>query len=313
MSDFDQLKIRRLDGGLLLIFRELLVHRRASEVSQRLGLSQSAISHALSRLRDLFGDPLFIRRSHGFEPTKRAMELGPKIEALIDLIGGTVSASDGFDPAQSRRRFNIGAEESIASLIAGGLAESFRREAPNATFSTRWAILDRAAAAVRRGEIDVALGIFHAIPRDLIGEKMATDEYCILARRGHPRVKDKIDGPTYLSEGHIFVGIPDGALADEEPFDRETMDQTYGPLPSPQQVRTLGYVSTWENAMLTASGSDAICECPRRLATKFAKKLGLQVLTPPYKRFRFDILAVRRAAADPGVDWFVERIKAAFG
>ncbi len=91
MADFDQLKIRRLDGGLLLIFRELLVHKRASEVSRRLGLSQSAISHALTRLRDLFGDPLFIRKSHGFEPTRRAQELRPRIEALLDLIGTTVS------------------------------------------------------------------------------------------------------------------------------------------------------------------------------------------------------------------------------
>jgi DNA-binding transcriptional LysR family regulator len=239
------------------------------------------------------------------------MELGPKIEALIDLIGGAVSESDGFDPKQSRRRFNIGAEESIASLIADGLVESFRREAPNATFSTRWAILDRALAAVRRGELDVALGVFQTIPRDLVAEKVATDEYCVLARRGHPRVKGKIDGATYLSEGHLFVGIPDGALIDDEPLDREMMDKTYGPLPGPQQVRTLGYVSTWENAMLAASGSDAVCECPRRLATKFAKRLGLQVLKPPYKPFRFDILAVRRATPDPGVEWFVERIKKA--
>src|SRR5580704_4384415 len=313
MSDFDQLKIRRMDGGLLLIFRELLVHRRASEVSQRLGLSQSAISHALSRLRDLFGDPLFIRRSHGFEPTRRALELGPRIEALIDLIGTTVSETGEFDPKQSRRRFGIGSAGAFPAIIGDKLTESFRREAPNATFAERYAILDRALAAVRRGELDIALGMFQAIPRDLRAVKIATDEYCVIARRGHPRVKGKIDGKTYLTEGHQFVGIPDGALADEEPFDREALDKTYGPLPGPQQVRTHGYVSLWETAMLTASGSDVICECPRLLANKYAKRLGLQVLDPPYKPFRFDILAVRRAVPDPGVDWLIDRVKAAMG
>ena len=85
MSDFDLNQIRRLDGGLLLVFRELLRTRRASTVAERLGLSPSAISHALTRLRDLFNDQLFVRRPHGFEPTRRALELGPKIEALIDL------------------------------------------------------------------------------------------------------------------------------------------------------------------------------------------------------------------------------------
>src|SRR5579871_2525803 len=98
MDEFDQLQIRKLDGGLLLIFRELLARRRARAVADQLALSPSAISHALVRLRDIFGDPLFIRRSHGLEPTQRALELGPRIEALIELIGQAVSSDAGFDP-----------------------------------------------------------------------------------------------------------------------------------------------------------------------------------------------------------------------
>src|SRR5690348_16420879 len=100
MTDFDTLQIRKIDGGLLLIFRELLLRRRASSVAGQLGLSPSAISHALTRLRDVFGDPLFIRRSHGLEPTQRAIELGPKVEQLIQLIGTTVGGDAGFDPAE---------------------------------------------------------------------------------------------------------------------------------------------------------------------------------------------------------------------
>src|ERR1700744_6714936 len=98
MNEFDSVQIRKLDGGLLLIFRELMARRRASDVAQHLGLSPSAISHALGRLRDLFGEPLFIRRSHGLEPTQRALELAPRIDALLDLMGETVSAERGFDP-----------------------------------------------------------------------------------------------------------------------------------------------------------------------------------------------------------------------
>src|ERR1700681_3506923 len=104
MSNIDTVNIRRLDGGLLLVFRGLLRRRQTTAVARELGLSQSAVSHALTRLRDLFGDPLFIRRSHGLEPTQRALELGPRIEALINAIGEAVSAETGFDPARSRRR-----------------------------------------------------------------------------------------------------------------------------------------------------------------------------------------------------------------
>ena len=85
MSDIDTNKLRRLDGGLLLVFRELLRTGRASRVAESLGLSQPAISHALARLRDLFADPLFVRRPHGFEPTLRASTktLGDSVEIRI--------------------------------------------------------------------------------------------------------------------------------------------------------------------------------------------------------------------------------------
>ena len=130
MSDFDIIDIRRLDGTLLLVFRELLIHRQATEVARRVGLSQSAVSHALGRLRELFDDPLFIRRSHGLEPTRRALELGPQIDVLIDLAGTTLSSKAGFEPARSRRRFNLAGPEFVTSIIGARLVEIFRREAP---------------------------------------------------------------------------------------------------------------------------------------------------------------------------------------
>lgn len=326
MSDFDQLKIRRLDGSLLLVFRELLVHRRASEVAQRLGLSQSAISHALSRLRDLFGDPLFIRKSHGLEPTRRALELGPRIESLIDLIGATVSQNGRFEPKQSRRRFGIACPDHIATLMSDQLTAHFQRDAPNAVFSLRTGYLDHAITAVRRGEVDLAIGAFGQIPHDLSIELIYEDEYCVLARRGHPKIRGKLDGATYLTTGHVFVGNPDYTLLDHGALDRETvstLESAYGPLPQPNEklqwgapgeyirIRTHGYVSQWETAMFAVLGSNALAECPRRLAQKYARKMGLQVLDPPYGRFTLKIHAVRRIVADPGVDWLLDRVKAA--
>lgn len=309
MNEFNSVQIRKLDGGLLLIFRELMARRRASDVAQHLGLSPSAISHALGRLRDLFGEPLFIRRSHGLEPTQRALELAPRIERLLGLIDEMVSADSGFDPAASRRRFRIAGPEDIASLIAEPLIAAFRREAPRAMFSTRWAILDRALRAVHRGEADVALGVFTAIPAGLSSQPLFDDEQCVIARKGHPRVDGSLDLATYARVGHLYVGNPDGALADDPPIDRPTMDATYGVLPLEPQIRTHGYVSQWETAMLAVSGSDVLAECPRRLAQRYAERLGLQVLEPPYPPFRFTIQAVRRAENnDAGVDWLMEKL-----
>jgi len=313
MPDFDTQQIRKVDGGLLLIFRELLLRRRASAVASQLGLSPSAISHALVRLRDVFGDPLFIRRSHGLDPTQRALDLGPKIEQLLAMLGSAVSGDSGFDPAESQRRFRLVCPDHIASMLAGPLVDAFRREAPNATFSVRPAYLERALRAVRRDEADVAVGIFEQLPRSLKGRPLYEDEYCVIARVGHPTVRGAVDGRTYLTIGHVFCGQPDGLLADDTPHDLKAMSAAYGENPTPDLIRTHAYFAQWETIMLMVSETDLLADCPRRLADRFAARLGLQILEPPYRPFRMPVQAVRRTdAPDAGVDWLIEKIGAAF-
>src|SRR5262245_57347684 len=114
MSNIEGIDIRKLDGNLLLVFRELSRTRRTTEAARRLGLTQSTVSHALARLRDLFADPLFVRRSHGLEPTQRAQELAPRIDSLIDMASTLVARGGGFDPASSQRRFVLAAPEFVA-------------------------------------------------------------------------------------------------------------------------------------------------------------------------------------------------------
>src|SRR5260370_26623015 len=103
MNDIDTSDIRKLDGNLLLVFRELARTRRTTEAARRLGVTQSTVSHALARLRDLFADPLFVRRPHGLEPTPRALELAPRIDSLIDMAGAALTPEGGFEPAHTRR------------------------------------------------------------------------------------------------------------------------------------------------------------------------------------------------------------------
>jgi DNA-binding transcriptional LysR family regulator len=309
MPEFDALQIRKVDGGLLLIFRELLLRRRASAVADHMGLSPSAISHALVRLRDAFGDPLFIRRSHGLEPTQRAIEIGPKVEAALAMLGEAMSGEQRFDPAGSHRRFRIVGADHIATLIAPPLVEIFRREAPNATFSVRPAYLANALRAVQRDEADIALGVFDQAPRGLAARLLFEDDYCVIARAGHPTVRGEVDYETYATIGHVFIGNPDGLLADDLSLDARAMSSNYGQLPSPEAVRTHAYLIQWESVMLLVSESDVLAECPRRLARRYAQRLGLQILEPPFPPFRMTVQAVRRSnAPDAAVDWLMDKI-----
>jgi DNA-binding transcriptional LysR family regulator len=223
-----------------------------------------------------------------------------------------VSAEQAFDPAQCRRRFRIACPDDVATLIGDRLVADFAQRAPRATFSMRPAYLDRALRAVRRGEVDVALGVFGDMPAGVVAEELYEDDYCVIARRGHPRIDGVIDLVTYGLTGHVFVGSPDGALADEAPIDRAAVEASYGAIPHPDLVRTRGYVAQWETAMLIVCNGDAVADCPRRLATRFADRLGLQVLDPPYPPFTFTVRAARRAdTLDPGRDWLLERLSEA--
>src|SRR5579872_3100921 len=224
MSDIGEDDIRRLDGGLLLVFRELMRRGRTTAAADRLGLSQSAVSHALSRLRDLFEDPLFVRRPHGLEPTRRALELAPRIDALIDLIGAALGAETGFDPSRSRRWFNIAGTEFAAAAIDGAFVEAMRQEAPGAAFAFQFLRGYMAIDALRRGQIDLALGRFDTTPAEIRTEPLYEDRYCVVARQDHPQIHGRIDARAWTETGHVFCAPPGRTAPDigEDPLPSQT-------------------------------------------------------------------------------------------
>jgi DNA-binding transcriptional LysR family regulator len=300
MSDIDTLNIRRLDGNLLLVFRELSRTRRTTEAARRLGLTQSTISHALARLRDLFDDPLFVRRPHGLEPTRRALELAPRIDALIDMAGAVIGRNGGFDPARSERRFRIAASEFVTALIGAPLVKTFAREAPRASFSVEFLLGRSTLDVLRRGEIDLVLGQFLTLPAGFESEVLYEDRYCVVARKRHPRLRGTIDPATYASLPNIFVG-PSGETG--------ITDAT---LPDPRVVSTVALVPRWLTALTMVAASDAIATCPRRLAERQARLLGLQIIDARFAGPRFAVSAVRRAGhVDAGLDWLLAAVRAA--
>src|SRR6185295_12335688 len=297
MSDIDFNNIRRLDGGLLLVFRGLLRRRQTTAVALELGLSQSAVSHALTRLRDLFEDPLFIRWPHGLEPTRRALELAPRIDALIDLAGDTLERGGKFDPARSTRRFTLGAPEFVTALIGANLVKAFRRYAPSASFEILSEGREPTLDAIRRGELDLAVGDFGTSPPGVTSRLLFEDRYCAVARRGHPKVKGKISYEDWLAMGHIF------AAAEPETDRKDVSD-----------IAMVGVVPRWLTALVMVSASDAIVTCPMKLAKRQSKILGLQVIAAPFLQDRILAFVARRDALnDPAIEWFEKQVRNAIG
>ena len=306
MSDIDDDDIRRLDGGLLLVFRELCRRGQTTAVAAHLGLSQSAVSHALARLRDIFRDPLFLRRPHGLEPTARAVSLAPRVEALIELMGASLRPAPGFDPAASSRRFHIVATEYAAESLATSLTGPMRAAAPRAAFILQFARAYVALDALRRGQVDLALGRFDSLPPDFVGEALFEDDYCVAARQGHPLIQGDVDYETWRRAGHVFVGAFSAS------------DNVIGPaigedaIPHPDEVAGVAIVPRWESALATVSASDAISTGPRSIAEPLAQRLGLQLLALPGEATRpWSVSLVRREGPDAGLDWLCGEIRVA--
>jgi DNA-binding transcriptional LysR family regulator len=305
MPDIDLDDIRRIDGGLLLVFRELCRRGQATAVAAHLGLSQSAVSHALARLRDLFGDPLFLRRPHGLEPTARATSLAPRIEALIEMMGAALQPQPGFDPRRSSRWFHLAATEYAAEAILSGLTGRMQATSPRAGFVLQFARGYVALDALRRGQVDLVLGRFDTLPAGFVGEVLFEDRYCVVARRGHPTIDGEIDLMIWRTAGHVFAGSYSAS------------DNVLGPaigedaIPNPDDVLGTAIVPRWETALAMVAQSDAIATGPRWLAEQQAARLGLQVLAPPSPAPPWNVSVVRREGADAGLDWFRSEVKAA--
>lgn len=287
-----------MDGGLLLVLQQLLEHRSVTRTALSLELGQSTISHALGRLRELFDDPLFIRRPHGLEPTQRALQLKPQVEMLLNLARETLGIGQSFDPKNSVRVFSISAPEFVTATAATSLLAQIEREAP--TVGLRFVHLPEVEVfeKLRRGEIDAAIGRFEQAPIEVALAPLYDDEFAIACRSGHPISKGRITEKKYRSALHIWADSPSETVAGDSDFD---FSDFHGSI-----------VPRWLTALLIAAQSNHIATCPRRLAESHAQLLGLDVLRfPQLKPIRVSI-ASRKNLQDRGVEWFIQQIRNVF-
>jgi DNA-binding transcriptional LysR family regulator len=299
--DSDQINLRRLDFSMLLVFCALIRLQKTTAVALELGLSQSAISHALSRLRDVFDDPLFTRLSYGLQPTFRAMELLPKVEAVLRAARSALDKPVQFAPQTSNRSFRIGGNDLVAAIVAPTLTALLRRDAPNCRVAFPLTIDTKGLSALRANELDFVIGLTWEISDEFRSELLFEDRFAVALRQDHPAAKRNMNLKTYLSLEHIvatsrgggYWGLVDTALK------RKRLTR-----------RIVATVPAFLTAMSTAAQSDLVTTVPSRLAVKHAKHFGLVLRKVPLEIDGYTVGLTRhvRSASDPGIDWLATKI-----
>ncbi len=283
MSDIDEMKMRRLDLTSLLVFLALMRLRKATAVAEAMGLTQSSISHTLGRLRDAFGDELFLRRPHGLEPTAIATGLEPRVRAAVDLLREALSDPSPFDAATSTRTLRIGAFDAEQALLAPGLIGGVRRQAPGMRVVMRPQGRDEGLAALASGELDLLVGYFWRLDEEFSCEPLYADSYLTVARDGHPWFDGPATPERFCRFGHVVVS-PRGDLSG-------VVDRSLQGLGLSRDV--VAALPHFLPALAALAGSDLVATLPARLVQRFAPGFGLRFSEPPVSLRALPITMVR--------------------
>lgn len=302
MTDYDKSKLRRLDLTVLLIFLALMRTRKAAVVAAELGLTNSSISHSLRRLRDVFGDELFLRRPHGLEPTAFASNIEPDVRRAVDSLQSALAGPVSFEPATAEALLRIAASDrEIASLVPAAFARAVR-DAPGLRFSVRSLSGAGSLAALRDGSLDLAVGYFRDPGQDFEQTRIRTEGYAVIARKGHPVFRYGLTPESYAAADHILVSA-DGSL-------EGIADRALAAIGLSRRVCLA--IPAFLPALSIVADSDYIATLPRSLVERNAARYGLDSREPPFPIRPFDVslLRHRRNVRDPMLSWCVERFLA---
>jgi DNA-binding transcriptional LysR family regulator len=312
-----------LDLNLLRVFDVLLEERNVTRTGARLGLSQSAVSHALNRLRYVLGDELFVRGPAGMQPTSRATEMGPQVHAALGQLQAAVAPSD-FDPARSERRFTLAAGAYASAVLAPALAATLAGAAPQTELRIAEVsndVLERLDA--RR--VDFLMGSVLTAPDRFARETLLTEDLVWVVRREHPRFGDGlVDLARLASVPHVVIaGTLPGIVEDggeRRAFVSRASWEDAGALEvalaAEGLTRRVGVsVPDTYTALAVAGRTDMATLIPRRLALLSVESGRVRLIEPPYESPRVDmtLLYLKDQLADPAIAWMRDQIRAVAG
>ncbi len=296
--------IRSLDLGMLRAFDALMRERSVSRAAERLFLSQPAVSASLNRLREVFGDPLFARTSHGVTPTPRAQALAAQIEKVLADIAALLDAEQPFDPAGSDRIFRIAGSDQASrsvlpalgrALLACGSAIRVVWEPPGA-----WSLPER----LHRGDLDLAVVARIHPPRDMETIALYEDRYVYALRAGHPRSGEPLTLDMFCTVPQIFLGYGSSVLDD-------TIDEI---LARSGRHRLAQFaVTSFGQIVHQLQHSDHAAVLGSRIAAAHTDKLHVQPLPFELPSYHALLCWDVRAEGDAGIQWLKTEILRAFG
>jgi len=286
--------LRHLDLNLLVVFQHLLELRNISAVARRLDLSQPAVSNALRRLRDTFGDDLFVRTGQGMLPTPQAERLAGPIAEALGLLDRLLDADEGFEPETSTRHFRIAMTDVGEIHFMPRLMEICAQRAPGARIDSVRVAGPDLQRDMEAGRVDLAVGAFHELGGDIMHRMLFRQGYVTLFRKGHPQAHEGMGIKAFRAQQHLVVShaAPYGQVNQALEAAGIALHEHH----SVPHFTAVPYVVSTTNLLATV---------PAKLADSAAPRFGLQMMVPPVKvpPLQTNLYWQRRFQRDGGNMW----------
>lgn len=292
--------IARIDLNLLIVFDAVFRERNVSKAAKQLHLSQPAVSGALSRLRDATKDQLFIRTRGGMIPTKRAVELSEPVQQGLGALRQALLATEKFNPETSDRTFTLLLSEIGQILFLPAISETIRRKAPKIRLVMAKADPSEHLKNFEKGEIDLAVGVWPRLNKDMIRQDLMQDKWLCVSRKNHPAIAKRLSLKTYLKLEHITISSVSGG--------DEIIARTLGRRNLERHVAL--EVTDFLAPILICAKTDLIATVPSALANFFAGSSPIRLIDPPleFPRIPLQLYWHKRLEADGGRQWLTQII-----
>ncbi len=301
MDNVDHAAFRRLDLNLLVAFDALLVEGNVTRAAARLCIGQPAMSHALARLRELFGDDILYRDGAAMRPSTRALALAPRVRALLEEIQSLAKIDEDFDVAKISAQFRMALNDPLEALLLPGLVARLRLAAPGLTLAVRPISASQQLAQLDAGEIQLATGYFPQLSSVHDASLLHRTSFCCIYNPALLTLPEHIDLQCLTQYPHIhttYTGDSPGLL--------DRLLQEHG-----LQRQIVAYTATPLSIPFVVKQSPLIAVLPELVTRLFSRHsdLCIRPLLIEGMSFPISMVAHRRDHSDPLTRFVMEQVR----
>lgn len=288
----------RIDLNLFRVLDAIYTHGGVSAAARALHLTQPAVTHALGRLRDQLGDPLFTRQGNRLQPTDKVRAMMPAVQAHLKGLLASARALPHFEPAQLDLEFVLGFRDILESIVLPGLMARIGREAPGVRVVSRRVAADEMERELASGTLDLAVDRPLRAGARLSRQHLVDETLVVVMRRDHP-LAGGLRRADYLAAHHVIVSPLGEANA---------LDVLLGQNGMFREVRMV--CQHYFSACQIAAASDLLLTVPAAYAEHVAAQLPIAVCALPIRLAAIPIMAYWHASKDDDAAhrWFRERL-----